>query len=138
MVTPIFLLGYRPLTLRRPPPTRRAGSADRIWSITALVPSATPIFVYHANKLTSASIVTSSLRLIASCLHCVCISNAGLIEQLAESPAILDRFLNIRRQFVRIVDGDPFAATAPIQHVTGMALAPGAGRTVLPNTGALS
>src|SRR5271157_1227623 len=34
IVTPILRLGYRPLTFRWPPPTRRAGPEERIRSIT--------------------------------------------------------------------------------------------------------
>src|SRR4051794_3438651 len=117
MMTPIFRLGYRPLTLRRPPPTRRAGSDDRIWSTTILAPSTRPVFEHHANKSTSVSIVTSSLRLISLRLDGVRIPHASLIDQVAEPLAILNSFPDIRRQFVRNVDRKSFAATSPVQYV---------------------
>jgi hypothetical protein len=31
VVTPIFLLGYRPATFDFPPPTQREGPIDRMW-----------------------------------------------------------------------------------------------------------
>ena len=60
IVTPIFRLGYCPLTFERLPRTRRAGGDERIRSISPWVRSAIPNRLYQAIRSSPLSMAFTS------------------------------------------------------------------------------
>src|SRR2546429_7365537 len=59
MVTPIFLLGYRPLTFDRPPPTWREGPDDRMQSMIERVCAGMASRWNHNNRSSLVSTVAT-------------------------------------------------------------------------------
>src|SRR5579872_7188010 len=119
MVTPIFLLGYRPLTFARPPPTRREGADERIRVISARVSSENP---RDHNEISSglsmnlppehnASSTAGGPRLYLRALlrtpfkfACLQVANASFLDEILQHPAILNGLLNLRCEIVGHID----------------------------------
>src|SRR6266542_1015272 len=62
MVSPILRLGYRPATFFFPPPTRRAGGEQRIWSTSCLACCLRPRRWHQLKYWPSSSIRPPSLK----------------------------------------------------------------------------
>src|ERR1035441_3934015 len=119
MVTPIFLLGYRPLTFERPPPACRDGPDDRICSIRDRADSARASLWNQTNRSSCPSIVGTSIgsAYMHPRQHCLLLQRCAplpllstqithpcFLDKVFHSSASLDGILNLRCQLFRHVD----------------------------------
>jgi len=152
MVTPIFLLGYRPLTFERPPPTSRDGPDDRISSISDRADSARASFWNHTNRSSCPSIVGTSIRSahFQPRQHCSLlqrrapfpllstqVTHPSFLDKVFQSPALLDGFLNLRSQLFWHVDRESAIRLVTGKSIAAVAFARCTGRAVIPNARAL-
>src|SRR6266550_443188 len=89
----------------------------------------------HLETLLSAPISPRSRESLS--LPGVYVAQPGLLHQILHLTAILNRLLNVRRQFLRHVDRKPPVTSIARQGIAAVSYARCTSRTLLPNTGAL-
>ena len=126
MVTPIFRLGYRPLTFSRPPPTRRVGPTDRTFSTASRASCDKLSRPHHWRNPSLLSISdtppgdrTPRPALIRAPRPTVVLQRqrippAGFHHQFLKMPAIPDGALQIGSEFIRHIDRKPLLPLSAI------------------------